>query len=101
MAVARAGEREHFAPLCNGDLCDQMRRRAEPVDAEAGSIAREAVGLIADQTRTEQRGCFNVTVAVGQCEAETLVRKRVLGVAAVDLIAGEASLGAEIFSRGA
>ena len=53
---------------------------------------------VADQPGTEQRRELAVGGAVGQREAEALVGDRQLGVAAVEVVAGEARPLAEVLA---
>ena len=58
--VARASEREEFAPFVNRNLRDQMRRVAEPVNAKTPRIARFAIRSVTDQSRAKQRRNLDV-----------------------------------------
>ena len=77
-------------------LRDDMRRRAEAVYAEAFSVARELQRAIADQPGAEQRRRLGVAElsGIGNSSAR---RRRLFGIAAIDLVAGEARVVAEIF----
>ena len=75
-----------------------MRRRAEPVEAEPLGVARQAQRPEADQAGAEQRRRLEIRVAVGNREAEALVGDRVLRVAAVERVAGEARVVAEVLA---
>ena len=78
-------------------LRHDMGRRAEAIDAEARRVAGHLQRAVADQPGAQQRRCFGVAVAFRQMEAVARVGDRVRGVAAVDLVAGEAGAVAEIF----
>ena len=59
-------------------------------------VAGHPQRAVADQAGAQQRRRLEVRVAVGQREAEALVGHRVLGVAAVAVVAGEACAVAEV-----
>src|SRR5262249_53406350 len=61
----------------------------------------QAQGAVADQAGAEEGGGLEVGVARGEREAEARVGHRPLGVAAVDLVAGEARPVAEVLAAGA
>jgi hypothetical protein len=69
---------------------------AEAEQAEALRVAGEAEGPVADQARAQQRRGLQIGVSVGHGEAEALVGRGVLGVAAVELVAGESGPVAEV-----
>ena len=77
-------------------LGDDVRRRAEAVDAEPLGVARHAQAAVADQPGAQQRRRLGVAVAAGERKAVAGVGDRVLGVAAVDLVAGEAGVRAQV-----
>jgi hypothetical protein len=99
--VAGAGEGVDLGALRACHLRHDMRRGAEAVNAEAGELAFERLAgklerAIADQSGTEQRRSLGVAVTFRQFEHIARVGHRVAGIAAVDLIAGEARIVAEI-----
>ena len=96
--VAGLREREHAAALVAGDLRDDVRRRAEPVQPEPLGVSGEPERPVADQPGAEERGGLDVAVAVGDRQAEALVGDRQLGVAAVEVVAGEAGAVAEVLT---
>jgi hypothetical protein len=98
LRVTRTGEREHPPPLIDRDLRDDVRRRSETVQAEALCIARHDERTITDQTRAEERCGLPVGVADRDREAEARVRDRILGVSAVDLVAGKPCRLAQVLS---
>src|SRR6185369_15814933 len=65
------------------DLDRDVGRGAEPVETETLGVTRQAQGAIADQSGAEQRRGVDVGV---------------LGIAAVDLIAGEAGAHAQVLA---
>jgi hypothetical protein len=71
-------------------LADHVGRGAEPVQPKPLAVAGQAQRPVADQPGAQERRGLQVRIAVGQREAEALVRNRVLGVAAVDVAPGEA-----------
>src|SRR5690606_4932243 len=87
--IAGAREGVHLLSLRARDLRNDVRRCAEPIDPETPRVLREAPGAITDQSRAEQGGGVRVVEGVRQLEAIAHVRERVLGVAAVELVARE------------
>ena len=94
--VARPGEREDAPALVARHLRHQVGRRAESVDADALGIARLSQRAVADQPGAQQRPGLDVGQTGRKRMDEACVGDRVLGVAAVQLVAGEARLRAEI-----
>jgi len=64
--------------------------------AELLCVAREAKRPVADQPGAEERRGLDVRVPLRDREAEARVGDRVLGVAAVEVVAGEARSVAEV-----
>ena len=91
-------KREDAPALVARDLRDDVRRGAEAVEAEPLRVAREPQRAVADQPGAEQRRRLHVGVAVRDREAEALVGDRVLRVAAVEVVAGEARAVAEVLA---
>ena len=73
-----------------------MRCGTEAVEADSLRISGQAVGPVADQPCAQEWRRLHVRKAVGQREAVALVGDRLLREAAVDVVAGEARLGAEV-----
>ena len=96
--VVGAREREHAPALVDRHLADDVRRRAEAVDARGARRRRRAAGPVADQPGAQERRAWKVLVALGEREAEALVGHRALGVAAVEVVAGEAGAVAEVLA---
>ena len=96
LAVARAREGEHAPALEARDLRDDVSRRAEAVETEPRGIACGAQAAVADQSRAQERRRRDVVLCAGEREAVARVRERLLGIAAVARVAGEASGIAEI-----
>jgi hypothetical protein len=94
--VARRRERIHLAGLMNGDLRDDVRRGAESVETDPPRVAGHPVRSKADQPGTQQRRGLRIAVRLGQLERVPRVGDGVLGIPAVELIAGEASLAAQV-----
>ena len=99
--VARSREREHAPALVARDLqrrCARRRRsRRAPAAAPSPAMRQRAV---ADESRAEQRRRFRIAVALGQREAEALVGDHGFGEAAVEVVAGEARLRAQVLPAG-
>src|SRR5512132_397245 len=98
IAIARTREGEDTLTLMAGDLGDDVGRRAEAVQAEARSIAREPERSKADQPGTQERRRRDVVVGLRRCMAEPLVGDDVLGIAAVAVEAGELRVIAEVLA---
>ena len=98
LVVALARDREDAAALRPRDLRDDVRGGAEAVQPEPLGVAREPQRAVADQPRAEQRRRLEVAEPVGDREAEALVGDDPLGVAAVDVVAGEARAVAEVLA---
>src|SRR4051794_23814842 len=80
-----------------------MRRGAEAVDPESlreVRIAGELERSKTDQSSAEQGSGMGVIVLADDPKGVPRVCRTVLGVAAIDVIAGEASEVAQIFSTG-
>ena len=99
--VAGARERVHLASLVHGDLADLVRGRAEAVQTEAGRVAGEPQRAEPDQAAAQQRRRLRVAQLARDREAEPLVGDGQLGVAAVDVAAGELRVEAEVLALGA
>src|SRR5439155_25951865 len=96
--VAAPREREYLATLRGGHLRDQVRGRPEPIDAQRSRVARQPVRAVADQARAQQVCGLAVVIAIRQGETEARVGERVLRISAIELVAREALLGAEILA---
>ena len=83
-----------------GHLRHDVGGGAEAVDAEVRRVAGHAQRAIADQPGAQQRCRLDVGVALGQGKAVAGFGGRVLGVAAIDLVAGELRRIAEVLAAG-
>ena len=101
LLVALAGEGEDAAALVDGDLAEDVGGGAEAVEADPLGLADQAQRPVADQPGAEQRRRLRVRIAVGDRQAEALVGDGQLGVAAVDVVAGEAGVVAEVLAAAA
>src|SRR5215472_2999645 len=90
IGVAGPGEGKNPLPAVAGCLSDDVRRRAEAVEAEPLRISCHDQGSVSDQTGAQQWCSLQIRILLGQRKAEALIGRRVLGVAAVHLIAREA-----------
>src|SRR6185295_5609291 len=88
----------HAPPLVQRHLRDDVRGRAEAVQAEALRIAREPQGPIADQPGAQERRRGQVVEAVRDRKAVALVGAGPLRVAAVDVVTGEPRAVAKVLS---
>src|SRR3989442_423946 len=70
------------------------------VDARTDERAGHAQGAVADQPGAEQRRRLRVRVLLRDREAEALVGDGQLGVAAVDVVPGEARVVAQVLAPG-
>ncbi len=82
-------------------LRQDMRGSAEAVEADPLAFSGEPQCAVPDEAGTEQRRCLHVAVAGIDREAKALIGDGQLGIAAIDLIAGEASPVAQILMTGA
>src|SRR5207245_6691510 len=99
--VAGPREGEDLAALRARHLRQDVRGRPEAVEAELPAVAGQPQRAEADQACAQQGGRLQVGVAGREGEAEARVGHGVLRVSAVDVIAGEARLVAEVLLAGA
>ncbi len=95
--IAGPGEGVDLALLIARYLGDDMCGGAEAIDAQAFAVAGFDQAAIADQPGAKQRRGFGVAIDIGDGQAEALVGDGVLGVTAVDGVAGKLGIVAEIF----
>ncbi len=81
-------------------LDDHVGGAAEAVQAEPGGVAGHPQRAVPDQAAAEQRGRFDVGVALGQVEAVAGVGEGELREATVDVAPGEAGVDAEVLATG-
>src|SRR5262249_1556539 len=98
ISVPREGV--ELAALGHHDLRQQMRRRAEAVEADPGAAAGEPEGPGADETRAQQGRDVHVVEAGRKGEAEARVRHGLLRVPAVDRVPGESRGDAQVLATG-
>src|ERR1700737_3774669 len=96
LGIARRRKGENAPALKTGDLRDDVRGVAEAIEPDALSIARQPQGAIADQAGAEQRCGMQIRITLGQRKTEALVGDAILSVAAIDVIAGEARVHAQV-----
>ena len=96
-----AGQHVHAQPLSQRDLGGEVCAAAEPVDAEpaAGRHRRAVQRAVADDAGAQQRRGLLVVDGVGQPIGERLVDHAGIGVAAVEVPAGEPRVLAEVLLR--
>src|SRR5262249_11960324 len=82
-------------------LRDDVGGGAETVDPDQPRIAGHAQGSVADEAGAHQRRRLDIAVTLVDRKAIALVGDGQLGIAAIDLIAGEASAVAQILAAGA
>src|SRR6185436_7365667 len=80
------------------DLADDVGGGAEAVEPEALAFSRQPERAVADQPGAEQRRGVVIRKAIGDREAEALVRHGALGIAAIDVIAGELRVLAQVLA---
>src|SRR5579872_7330767 len=88
--VAAPGEGVDAAALMPRDLRNDVRRRAESVDAQSPGVSRARQRAVADQSGAQQRRRGCVLIGFWNRNAITLVGNSEFGVTAVDRVAGEA-----------
>src|SRR4051812_30855969 len=71
--VARPGKREHLLSAKMGDLSREVRRCAEPIEADPRCIAREPKCAVTNQPCAKQRRRLHVGKCVRYGKAVTLV----------------------------
>src|SRR5262249_53472935 len=98
--IAGAGEGIDVAALPARHLGNDVRRRAEAVEAETPPLPRPAQRAVADQAGAEQRCRLDIAVTRLDGETEALVGDGVLTVAAIDLVAGKTCLFTQVFAAG-
>ena len=96
--VARPRERVDLASLPADDLGQDVRRRAEAVEADPLRLAAHPQRAIADQPGAQERRRLLIGLLARQGEAEALVGDHVLGIPAVDVAAGKAGAHAEVLA---
>jgi len=78
-----------------------MGRRAKAVQADAARLRPgRRIGAPANQPRAQQRRCLQIAVALGQRKHMARIGQRMLGIAALDLPAGEAGVRTEVLAAG-
>lgn len=81
-------------------LRDDLRRRAETVDAETLCVPRLHEGAIANQPGAEQRRSLRIGVGIRKAKTEPRVGHGVFGVTAIQCVAGELRVVAEVLALG-
>src|SRR6266481_5119091 len=94
--IAWAGEGEEPPPLMARDLRHDMGGGAKAVDPDQRRIPGHTQSAEADQPGAHQGCRLDIAVAWIDCKAITLVGDGELGIAAIDLIAGEPGAVAQI-----
>src|SRR6478672_11058656 len=101
--LARPGECIDFSALMNGYLGNNMSCRSEAVNPKACRIFDRSghdQETVTNQTRTEERGCFDVVIEFVEWETIGCLRHREFSVAAINGVPGEPGLVAEVFPVG-
>ena len=101
LMVTWVNKSKHVAALLHRDLGNDVRRRAESIDAQPRARPRHPIGTVTNQPGTQERRGVHIVVLVWKWEAKGGIGNRVFGVPAIDLIAGVARVRAEIFAIGA
>ena len=86
LRVAGAGEGVHLASLEVRHLRDEVRRRAETVQADSPRVTGEAQRAVADEAGAEQRRCLDGDSVVGERQAVRRSRQCGLREPAIDRI---------------
>src|SRR5690606_22229650 len=95
---AGPGHRIDINAVRHRDLRNDMRRSAEAGETEPARIARPSVRAITDQSGAEQRCRVQIVVASRNRHAERGLGAHMLGIAAVDGVAGEVRRIAEVLA---
>jgi hypothetical protein len=99
--VSGPGEGEDPPALMAGHLDRDVGRRAEAVEAQSFGVAGQDQRAVADEARAEEGSGGKVGIALGDGKAEALAGDRVLGEAAIAVVAGETSPITEVLAPGA
>ena len=78
--IATPGKGEHLSALSLRDLCDNVGRRSEPVQADSLRISGGTQGTETDETGAQQRRCLYVSVTSRNRVAVPFVRQGKLRV---------------------
>ncbi len=97
-AVAGAREGEHLPALPHRNLRDDVRRGAKAIETQTPRLAGPHQRAVADQAGAKQGRRLDVAVAGRQREDIALVGNGAVGIAAIDLITGEARRIAEVLA---
>jgi hypothetical protein len=95
------GEGEDLPALVARHLRDDVGGRAKAVNADSPTLASEAQGAVADQPGAQQRRGRDIIEFGRDRETVALVGDGQLGIAAIDLVAGETGPVAQIFAAAA
>ncbi len=100
ISAASSGSREsvHLPTLGDRNLRKNVRRRAETVEAKPLRVAGEAQCAIADKAGAQKRCGVRIVVTLRHTQTEPPVGHQVFRIAAVQVVAGEARLVAEVFA---
>ena len=98
--IARSRDCVDFPPLRDRDLGNDMRRSPKAVESQNVRVARHAKRSVADQSGAEQRRKPIGFSVLREGEAVAGFGDGVIGVPALDLVAGKARVIAEIFASG-
>ena len=75
-----------------------MSGRSKTVETKSTRITGHAKRAVANQPSAKQRRGFGIGIGIRNGEAEALICDGVFGVATIDLVAGEASFGAQVLA---
>ena len=89
LRVTGPGKGIDIAPLVTSHLSDDVGGRSETINAEPPRRSRHCQRPIADESRAQQRSSLGITISGWNRKTKALVSNRVLGVAAIDLVACE------------
>src|SRR5439155_14841254 len=99
--VVRASKGKNLAPLKPSDLCNDVRRCAEAIDADALRVTRFDQRTVADQPRAQERSRLSIQITAWYWMAKAFVRNGEFRVASVQRVSGEPRFPAKIFPTGA
>src|SRR5581483_419049 len=100
LSISGTGEGIDLPPLVQRRLGHDVGSRAEAVEPQTSGITSELQRAIADEAGAQERRGLQIGIAGWQREAESRVGDGVLGVAAVDVISGEAGAVAQVLAIG-
>src|SRR6516165_11859414 len=89
LRIVRVRESKDPSILKAGDLCDDMRRRAEPIEAKRLGLARELERAPPDEARAKQGRDLRIRACFAERESIARIGNTFGGIAAIARVAGK------------